>query len=363
MSDFGRYSAGLAVAAKSQSVYDVFIAQITNYYIKFSSLSSLLDHGDEYEMNISDTGLKNNSVAELKIDVTALEKVDIALQNSHLIVHLDWLRAIRHYALPNHDWHAHATVEIHFVKEGRVYFCFPNEEHEVVAGQCIFIPANLKHKLVNPSRQVYYRYVFSGAFEPVADDPEGVLIASVLNPSGPAVLDMSPSSMDLLDECLYEAQAKAPGVMTVIESYLWLLFVALTRQFVATEQAGYRVRERQNMDRIRMERIQQVLDRAVDDGLTVSDVARLTNLSTRQLHRIVQAQTGMSTKQVIMQIRLGKAKEYLLDMDLSMETIATMLGFASEQSFSRFFQQLQHESPSKYRNSAVPKANKSRPRP
>ena len=54
-----------------------------------------------------------------------------------------------------------------------------------------------------------------------------------------------------------------------------------------------------------------------------------------------------------MKLRLKRAKELLKNPDMPINEIAQQTGFASQQSFSRFFRKMEGEPPASYRNSAL----------
>ena len=76
-----------------------------------------------------------------------LEALDLRVRTNHLLINVDWFRAIHHYDVPNHAWHEHTSMEMHFVVNGSVTFHLPDRTVDVMGGQAILIPANMPHKL------------------------------------------------------------------------------------------------------------------------------------------------------------------------------------------------------------------------
>ena len=81
-------------------------------------------------------------------------------------------------------------------------------------------------------------------------------------------------------------------------------------------------------------------------------VAKLSEemaMSEVTLHRKLKALVGKSTKEVIQEMRLSKAKELLVDPDSSISDVAYRLGFSSPNYFSKFFKDATGHTPSGFR--------------
>ena len=87
--------------------------------------------------------------------------------------------------------------------------------------------------------------------------------------------------------------------------------------------------------------------------MSVEDLSKRLFLSARQLQRIVKQQSGMALREIMMRVRLKRARELLKNPAIPIAEVAKQIGFASEQSFSRFFRKMDGEPPAHYRNSTV----------
>lgn len=97
----------------------------------------------------------------------------------------------------------------------------------------------------------------------------------------------------------------------------------------------------------RLRRIEERL-KEVREPPTLSELARLCNLSVRQLTRAFRASRGRSIGDYVEQSRLDNAKR-LLTSDTSVKAIAYSLGFASPSSFSFAFRRATGETPREFR--------------
>jgi AraC family transcriptional regulator len=92
--------------------------------------------------------------------------------------------------------------------------------------------------------------------------------------------------------------------------------------------------------------------REVREPPTLSELAKLCNLSVRQLTRGFRTSRGRSIGDYVEQCRLDHAKR-LLSTEESVKAIAYSLGFASPSSFSFSFRRATGETPSEFRQRLV----------
>lgn len=290
-----------------------------------------------------------------------LETLDLAVRTRHVLVNVDWFRAINHYDVPNHAWHEHTNVEIHFVVNGSVRFNLPDKTVDVMSGQAILIAPNTPHQLQNRSGQMYYRYVMKFSIEPQAEEPEAQFLVDALTVSEACVIPIYGRVMELLDDCMQEAVERINGFTTVIEMNLLGILTAVARELTHSAKAAYPVREKINVDQQRMQQIMNLVEADESGTMSVEELSQKVFLSPRQIQRIVQRQSGMTIRELMMRTRLKRAREMLKNPDIAIADIAQHTGFASQQSFCRFFRKMEGEPPAHYRNSTV--ARRMRPVP
>lgn len=87
------------------------------------------------------------------------------------------------------------------------------------------------------------------------------------------------------------------------------------------------------------------------DKITLSDTALHFGYSPCQLHRIIKKHAGVSFSELILGIRMQRARHYLLNTHLPVRNIAYLLGLDSAEHFSRMFKKHRGMSPKEYRNS------------
>ncbi|BCJ48087.1 AraC family transcriptional regulator [Actinoplanes ianthinogenes] len=87
----------------------------------------------------------------------------------------------------------------------------------------------------------------------------------------------------------------------------------------------------------------------LDEPLTVEDLARRANLSSRQLARQFQAVTGTTPLQWLLAQRIRRAQELLESSDDSVEVIAVAAGMGTATTLRRHFQRTVGVAPDAYR--------------
>jgi len=81
----------------------------------------------------------------------------------------------------------------------------------------------------------------------------------------------------------------------------------------------------------------QKMERSTEDPISPSELARSVNMSTRQLERLFRRYLNRSPKRYYMELRLEKARNLLLQTDMSVINVALACGFTSPSHFSKCY--------------------------
>ncbi|MCF7754051.1 response regulator [Paenibacillus xylanexedens] len=88
--------------------------------------------------------------------------------------------------------------------------------------------------------------------------------------------------------------------------------------------------------------------------ISLSDAAAYLNLHPVYLGQIFKRETGNTFVQYINQVRIGKAKEMMASMkNLSLDTIARMVGYENQRTFYKVFRKFNNETPGQFRDRKV----------
>jgi AraC-like DNA-binding protein len=86
-------------------------------------------------------------------------------------------------------------------------------------------------------------------------------------------------------------------------------------------------------------------------NISTEDIARAAGVHVGHLHRIFQAETGMTIGEYLTHLRIEKAKLLLMHTDIPNASIASRTGISSQQYFCRLFKKETGMSPQEYRKS------------
>lgn len=92
------------------------------------------------------------------------------------------------------------------------------------------------------------------------------------------------------------------------------------------------------------------IDLHIDMPVSVSTLCDMLGITQPYLYKIFMKEFGISPKRYIIQRKIKKAKNMLLETDASISVIATSVGFADTISFSKFFKSSVGTSPSAFRS-------------
>jgi AraC family transcriptional regulator, glycine betaine-responsive activator len=99
---------------------------------------------------------------------------------------------------------------------------------------------------------------------------------------------------------------------------------------------------------VRHPRLAQVIKRMeahIEEPVSPTVLAEEAGMSTRQLERLFRRYLGRSPKRYYMELRLGKARNLLLQTDMSVIEVALACGFASPSHFSKCYRALYKTTP------------------
>ncbi|WP_447529163.1 GlxA family transcriptional regulator [Vreelandella sp. TE19] len=80
-----------------------------------------------------------------------------------------------------------------------------------------------------------------------------------------------------------------------------------------------------------------LMERHLEEPLTLGEIARQSGVSARQLQRLFEDQLGASPRQWYQNLRLARAERLLIETDMGVLAIAVACGFGSSSSFARAF--------------------------
>ncbi len=95
----------------------------------------------------------------------------------------------------------------------------------------------------------------------------------------------------------------------------------------------------------------QKMERSTEEPISPSELAKSVNMSTRQLERLFRRYLNRSPKRYYMELRLDKARNLLLQTDMSVINVALACGFTSPSHFSKCYRAHFNRTPYRERGS------------
>lgn len=107
---------------------------------------------------------------------------------------------------------------------------------------------------------------------------------------------------------------------------------------------------------VRHPKLAQVIARMetnIEEPVSPADLAEGVGMSTRQLERLFRRYLGRSPKRYYMEIRLQKARNLLMQTEMSVINVALACGFASPSHFSKCYRAQYHTTPYRERGASA----------
>jgi transcriptional regulator GlxA family with amidase domain len=81
----------------------------------------------------------------------------------------------------------------------------------------------------------------------------------------------------------------------------------------------------------------RMMEQNIEDPISPAQLAKDVSMSTRQLERLFRRYLNRSPKRYYMELRLAKARNLLMQTDMSVINVALACGFASPSHFSKCY--------------------------
>jgi transcriptional regulator GlxA family with amidase domain len=101
-----------------------------------------------------------------------------------------------------------------------------------------------------------------------------------------------------------------------------------------------------------------LMQRHIENPLTLPDIARRIALSPRQLERLMLRHAGQTPLRLYMQLRVERARELLIYSDRPVIDVAVQAGFSSTSHFAAWYRRIYGARPSDMRSSANDRRNR-----
>jgi AraC-like DNA-binding protein len=259
-----------------------------------------------------------------------LRHVDIAYRNSSCQRHEGG------YAL---EPRVVADYNLIFVTRGTAVWVVEDKPHDLPPGRLIVVPPGVRHHGFSRTRRVTVLSLHLTAALPGGRDAFDVLIP----PRVQTVEGRSP-----LDRYLRGALGEFDGELARCDYVMpgWCRLVAVE---LLADNARRGLLTCRDLDPL----VAEVLDelaRRLSEPTTLDDLAAFTGYSGQHVNRAFKKSLGVTPLQYLMQMRIARAGELLLEGKLTVKAVGEAVGIDDPYYFSRVFKQHVGHSPREHRS-------------
>lgn len=204
--------------------------------------------------------------------------------------------------------HKHIYAEFHFILDGEARFLIEGKNVDIPANSVFLIPANTLHGCVHLAEKARH-----SAFMLDITSSE---------------FEMREVSHDILSEFFDEiTKVNSKNDYTRILAFITLLCCdIITENQIPVNEVTDCALE-----------ISEFFSKRYGENVSVSDLARLLNLSEKQTERLVMKHTGNSFKRELLKCRITVAEYLISTADMSLAEVARQVGYSSYSGFWKIY--------------------------
>lgn len=246
--------------------------------------------------------------------------------------------------------HSHVAAELFACSRGRGEIRLTDGSVVLQKGDIAIIPPGVTHCLHMPdeaSEVVAVSFMCRARTERDTSDLYKELSNFVVG-ERVTLYRMQPEVCERVRVLVSEAEA-SDGTLYAIRMLEILISLTKTKGELGGARAEASAPNDEGYDIKRMARLDQLIHRFYMHDLSAEYVANQLYISTRQLDRIARRRYGKSLHKVVMEKRIQSAARLLAEGDMTVERIASSVGFSSVVGFYREFARCFSTTPAEYR--------------
>lgn len=281
---------------------------------------------------------------------------DIRIQLGNLIINVMNIN----FEPPRKGWevknHCHSSYELHYIPQGKDTLRIKDKSYEITPGSLYLTGPDVHHEQrahkEDPMSECCINFEFTvkdkkNIKDNFYSEEEIDFIIDTLKDTkfwfGYDKFDTIP----LFEKIGYEFEHQTIGSFANIQSSVTQIVLNAVRCFSGTKEYNIPLPQKTLYEKRRL-----IIDsyfREYYKSLSAEELAKMMEVSTRQLDRIMKEYFSMSFIEMLTRRRIEHAKDYLLNTKLSLESISEAVGFSSAAHFSKIFKQYEQCVPSYFR--------------
>lgn len=250
-------------------------------------------------------------------------------------------------------WHWHEELEIIYLESGQIHFCIPQNKFLMKKGDFLIINSGILHYALAAPEGTLQSLVFSPAL--IAGREDMVFSKKYVEPllAAPSFTAcyVSRDNAEKIAECFHKAfhslAEEQFGYEFTVRENLSKICLFLYQAYDIGNKASV---QPVNTDDIRLKKMLKIIETNFAENITLNDIAKTADISTRECLRCFQRTLHLSPFQYLMKYRLMKGAEMLIGSpDHNISEVALRCGFESPSNFTSTFRRFYKCTPRDYR--------------
>lgn len=275
-------------------------------------------------------------------------------ENDHLLPYL-FYNTIVENGRPDVLFHWHPELEINYVYEGSARYHIDYDFFNSEPGDIVLIRPNGMHSIHPLENKNHVTDTFQFHLDMIGYSIIDQVSLRYLHPLQTSSFKFIPcikSNMDGYDEiksCLFEIFDLSRDEGRHFEI---LLKAKLNELIYLLYYYRYVIKKNTDDSYRKNEKIRELIDyinRNYEKNLTIDYLADFIGYSKTHFMTVFKQHTGTSCTEFVIQVRLNKASDLLINTSYSVLEIANRIGFNNLSNFNRQFKRYYQTTPSKYR--------------
>ena len=250
---------------------------------------------------------------------------------------------------PDTPVHEHAWYEFHCVKNGEVQIETTGGVVRVKENECCLLAPKTYHATIPMSDDTQHvcfgfelscngKHTLENLFEAIT---KGLPASQHLHFTQARITD---AAFELLQYAKDGGSSYQCRFHNMLTNFLFLLSDELNgeKQMPATDLSKFNKADRRLF-------LLDYLSTVQDGKITLDELANAMYLNKKQINRIVKKRYNMTFKQKQIRFRIENAKKQLVETDLPVDSIATLVGYTNLTSFYKAFRSIVGVTPKEYR--------------
>ncbi len=281
-----------------------------------------------------------------------LKDIDIGINTGELEIIVDFIKIETFEKGFGFDSHMHSNYEFHYIKKGRGIVEIEGVTFELQSRSFYVCAPSVLHRQVADKDDPMLEYALKCGIFPVEgrgfSGSEGSVILDIISNESFKVVTDEYNMEKLFENIFNEAFNRKTGYFVQIKNYISQIIAFSARNLTPPQPKSYAVPTR-NIDRHRMKLIEEYINDNLTRNISCRELSRQFYLSEKQLNRVIRNNTGMSTHEYVMELKIHEAGKLLHSFNLPLREIAERAGFANEFHLSSRFKRHNGISPKDYR--------------